>query len=163
MYMTLFCWPLSHHRVLRCGSQNPSWSDSWSLVDQLLLILRQEIEILQDVSLHVFSDGDTPSHEPLQKFPDKLFRIVAGYVFWLSVQSVCQRNRHRHVLVFEPEVFRRLQVFGSAQQRLEIVHDKQINRLCMLQISCQFFFSLLGFFESDQLFWIPLWTPIPMP
>ena len=61
---------------------------------------------------------------PAQKFPDKLFRIVAGYVFWLSVQSVCQRNRDKHVLVLEPQVFRRLQVFVRAQQRLEIVHDK---------------------------------------
>ena len=44
-------------------------------------------------------------------------------MFGISIQSVRQRHRYWHVLVFKTQVFRRLQTFARVQQRIEIVHD----------------------------------------
>ena len=82
---------LSLRKIAIFGGRNAS-----AVRRLLLLLLRQEIEILRDVALHVLSDGDSPSNERLPKFPDQLFRIFATDVFELSVQNVCQWNRNRH-------------------------------------------------------------------
>ena len=64
-------------------------------------MLRQEIEILRGAALYLFSDGSSPSNDRLPEFPDKLFWIFAADMFWISIQSVRQRHRYWHVLVFK--------------------------------------------------------------
>lgn len=79
-----------------------------------------------------FSDGGRPSFEHLPKFPDQLFRIFAGYVFRLFVESVCQRSRRRYLLVFKQQVFCPLRTFARTQQRLEIGHNGVRKGFCFL-------------------------------
>ena len=58
-------------------------------------MLRQEIEILPDVALYLFSDGSSPLNDRLPEFPDEFFWIFAADRFWISIQSVLQRlNRN---------------------------------------------------------------------
>ena len=65
-------------------------------------------------------------------------------MFWHSVQSVCKRNKHRHVLAFEQQNLRRLLAFARVQQRLEIENDGvRKGFLFLLRIQWSFFEIML--------------------
>ena len=82
-----------------------------------------KFEIFRDVSRHVFSNSCGPTLKRLPEFPDKLFGLFAADVLWCSTQSVCQRNRHRHVFAFEQQIVLRLLIFARMQHRVEVEND----------------------------------------
>ena len=93
--------------------------------------------------LHGWPRPDTQT--PLRiSTPDQLFGIFAADVFWRSIQNVCQRNRHRHVLALKQQIFYRLPAFARVQQRLDIEHyGMRKSFLFLFRIQWSFFEIML--------------------
>ena len=166
--MTLFCFLASLTSlswaiwVTKCFFLSDSNHNAWSWNPKLgfentigwCVFVAASAEIRFPVEciaacLHGWPRPDTQT--PLRiSTPDQLFGIFAADVFWRSIQNVCQRNRHRHVLALKQQIFYRLPAFARVQQRLDIEHyGMRKSFLFLFRIQWSFFEIML--LTLDQL------------